>query len=304
MNARLMVIAFVVGLVGGCSFTSKFESYCLSSQKCRCTGGQCCVVEGQDCDSNLGCCAGICGIGGKCPATSGFGGGFATGGGGGSSSPLHVLDAGSQTSAGLRLVYPDGGLVSLDRYCDGGGSYAWERPTWIHPGGTVTTGACCDPRYVSGTCNAGPPSSAICVLPGFRSSPGSPCCFCDQGCREDDLTMICPFDAQGTIDAVVDPVPVAALPPDAFCADGGGLKALGGCCSPNSGYTDCFFDAGSCSLDAVEALCCFTAWQYPPRPPQPDLLNDCRVNGACECNPVTTLCTPTPGARCVDILGR
>ena len=57
-------------------------------------------------------------------------------------------------------------------------------------------------------------------------------------------------------------------------------------------------------LDPTDNVCCFTAWAYPSFTTGPILLNDGRVNGACECNPTTGECSATAGAVCVDILAR
>jgi hypothetical protein len=66
MKFRVLVIAFLVGALGGCSFASNFESYCEETEKCQCTNGACCVLPTFECDLDIGCCGPAVCSGGKC----------------------------------------------------------------------------------------------------------------------------------------------------------------------------------------------------------------------------------------------
>lgn len=288
MNHRLIVGAFVVGLIGGCSFQNRFEQYCDVSRACTCTNGTCCVKEGKECSFEAPCCAGFtCNSGNVCQQTSGFGGGTGGGtGGGGGALQLVLIDAGSIYEPGVKMRLPDGGYLE---FCADGGIV----PTWIHADGGVTTGACCG-AFLD-TCTDG---TNTCTMPGSPSQPGRPCCYCDQDCPENEASMVCPYQAPLAIDVLVAPLRISDLPPSAFCADGG-LKVLGGCCQPNPGMTSCDFSGVSCTLEAQSGgPCCLVALgNYTP----PLLSNDCRVNGACDCN-TTGGCFNNPGAICVDLV--
>lgn len=296
MNERVLLGAFLLGLIAGCSFQNKFADYCRNSNNCDCSVGVCCVKEGRECSDELGCCSGLtCNPNSRrCDRSATGGGGGSGGGAGGGGEPVYltVIDAGGTwREQALRLIYPDGGLVSIDRFCADGG----EHPTWIHADGGVTRDdECCSPNF-AGLCR-GP--TRTCTLPGQRSSPDAGCCFCDESCAEDQDSMICPLEQSSHIDVLVAPVSFSSLPPEFRCADGG-LKSLEGCCAPNAGFDSCSFDSVSCTLEAQSGSpCCLVAWDYftPPA-----LLNDCRVNGACECN-ASGGCANAAGAICVDLV--
>jgi hypothetical protein len=113
--------------------------------------------------------------------------------------------------------------------------------------------------------------------------------------------MVCPWNVPAPIDVVVAQVPVSQLPPIAFCNDGGGLQALGGCCTPDTNMTTCSFGTVSCSLDPEGSPCCLAAGFPAGTVNPPVLLNDCRVNGSCECN-TSGGCAKAAGAICVDLI--
>lgn len=204
------------------------------------------------------------------------------------------VDGGGFYAAGLSLAFPDGGFPNIS--CEDGGLV----PTWIHGDAGVTVLECCHAGD-AGTCIGD--AGSTCTLPGYRSTSALPCCFCDENCSEPPNLQICPSLQATQIDVAVEPVWNSRLPPEMLC-DGGGLRALEGCCTPDLGFNYCNYPGGvSCTLDTAGSPCCFVAWVGSPHASGPILLNDCRANGSCECNS-TGGCGNTAGAACVDIQGR